>query len=256
MTRYKVSDIRNLGQPQSVMNRRVAEHWTGPAYMRKFSPYVSQIFLRLNVSPTQITWMMVFTGWLASWILTNPFLWGAILAFLLAQLQMLLDCSDGEVARVTKNFNPAGIFIDRIGHYTTESFLVIAFAIRIADNAQAPEIIWGFVLALLVIFNKLLNDLVHVTRAIAGYEKLTEDPNVAKPRTKLLAMARNLFRFLPIHKLFHSIELTTIFLVAALIDFYLVSYFERLTLQFLTLSGLLVVIGHTIAILNSNRLKK
>lgn len=256
MARYKVSEIRNLGQPQSVMNRRVAEHWTGPAYMRKFSPYVSQIFLRLNVSPTQITWMMVFTGWLASWILTNPFLWGAILAFLLAQLQMLLDCSDGEVARVTKNFNPAGIFIDRIGHYTTESFLVIAFAIRIADNAQAPEIIWGFVLALLVIFNKLLNDLVHVTRAISGYEKLTEDPNVAKPRTKLLAMARNLFRFLPIHKLFHSIELTTIFLVAALIDFYLVSDFERLTLQFLTVSGLLVVIGHTIAILNSNRLKK
>jgi len=255
MAKYQIAEIRNLGQPPSVMNRRVAEHWTGPAYMRKFSPYLSQFFLRINISPTQITWAMVFSGWLASWLLTNPLLWGAVLAFLVAQLQMLLDCSDGEVARVSKKFNPAGIFIDRIGHYTTEGFLAIAFSIRIAGNYQAPEIIWGLALALLIIFNKLLNDLVHVTRAIAGLERLSEDPKVAKPRNPIVNLARNLFRYLPIHKLFHSIELTTIFLISAIIEAYLITNFERFTLQFLLYAALFVVIGHTIAILNSNRLK-
>lgn len=255
MAKYRVTEIRELGQPPSVMNRRVAEHWTGPAYLRKFSPYLSKIFLSLNISPTQITWLMVFTGWLASWALTNPWLWGAILAFLLAQLQMLLDCADGEVARVSKNFNPAGIFVDRIGHYTTESFLAIAFSIRIASGGQLQDLLWGFALALLIIFNKLLNDLVHVTRALAGFAKLSENSNVAEPTNQLLKFIRNLFRFLPIHKLFHSIELTFIFLLSALVQTYLAPNFERLILQFLTVAAMLVVIGHTVAILNSNRLK-
>lgn len=255
MAKYEIAEIRALGQPASVMNRRIAEHWTGPAYMRKFSPYLSKIFLRLNVSPTQVTWLMVFTGWLASWALTNPLLWGAILAFVLAQLQMLLDCSDGEVARVSKRFNPAGIFVDRIGHYTTESFLAVAFAIRIATNGEVSDLIWGFALALLIVFNKVLNDLVHVTRALAGFEKLAEDPKLAQPKNALLNTVRNLFRFFPIHKLFHSVELTTWFLLAAIIQAYLLPGFERLVLQFLTGAALLVVIGHTLAILNSNRLK-
>ncbi|MGA0733436.1 MAG: CDP-alcohol phosphatidyltransferase family protein, partial [Candidatus Nanopelagicales bacterium] len=77
MTKYNIAEIRSLGQPESVMNRRVAEHWTGPAYMRKVSPYLSKLFLSLNISPTQVTWLMVLAGWLASWALTNPWLWGA-----------------------------------------------------------------------------------------------------------------------------------------------------------------------------------
>lgn len=256
MAKYKISEIRNLGQPASVMNRRVAEHWTGPAYMRKFSPYLSKIFLSLNISPTQVTWLMVFTGWLASWALTNPWLWGALIAFLLAQLQMLLDCSDGEVARVSNNFNPAGIFIDRIGHYTTESFLAIAFAIRVASNGQVEDLVWGFALAVLIIFNKILNDLVHVTRALAGYEKLAEDPKLAQPSNAFLNSIRNLFRFIPLHRLFHSIEQTSIYLIAAVVQYLLIPEFERNLLRFLTLTAALVVVGHTIAILNSGRLKK
>ena len=256
MTKYNIAEIRSLGQPESVMNRRVAEHWTGPAYMRKVSPYLSKLFLRLNISPTQVTWLMVLTGWLASWALTNPWLWGAFIAFLLAQFQMLLDCSDGEVARVSKKINPAGIFIDRIGHYTTESFLAIAFAIRVATNGQVADLIWGFALAILIIFNKILNDLVHVTRALAGYEKLAEDPKLAQPQNITLNRFRNLFRFLPIHRLFHSIEQTIIYLLAAIIQYFFVSGFERNVLQILTLLAAVVVVGHTVAILNSNRLKK
>jgi phosphatidylglycerophosphate synthase len=255
MSKYSISQIKEIGQPQSVMNRRIAEHWSGPAYMRKVSPYLSQVFLNLNISPTTITWLMVLTGWLASFVLTQPFIWAVVLVFVLAQIQMLLDCSDGEVARVSKKFNPAGIFVDRIGHYTTEGFLAVAFGIRIFQNGSLSDLIWGLVLALLVVYNKLLNDLVHVTRALSGFEKLSEDPAVSKVSNSLLRKLRGLFRFIPIHKAFHSIELSIIFLVAALIQLRWISDFERLTLQVLTIGGFIVVIGHTLAILNSSRLK-
>lgn len=255
MAKHSIAEIREKGQPASVMNRRVAEHWTGPAYLRKISPYLSQIFLRLNFSPTAVTWLMVLLGWSASWILTNPSLWAVFLVFLLAQLQMLADCSDGEVARITKNFNPAGIFVDRIGHYTTESFFAVAFGIRVYQAGDFRDLIWGLVLALLIVFNKLLNDLVHVTRALSGLDKLSENSRVAIPNNIILRFLKSLFRFFPIHKLFHSIELSFLFLVAGLVQYLLIQNFERFTLQFLTVAALVVVVGHTAAILNSNRLK-
>lgn len=255
MSKHSISQIRAVGQPASVMNRRIAEHWSGPAYMRKASPYLSKVFLSLNISPTTVTWLMVFTGWIASYLLTNPALWAVVMVFFLAQFQMLLDCSDGEVARVSEKFNPAGIFIDRIGHYTTESFFAVAFSIRIYQNGSLADLIWGFALALLIVYNKVLNDLVHVTRSMAGLSKLPEDPKVAQPHSSLIQKLRSLFKFLPIHRAFHSIELSFIFLAAALVQFWLVAGFERLTLRALTIAALVVVIGHTVAILNSSRLK-
>ena len=45
---------------------------------------------------------------------------GAVLAAVLAQTQMLLDCSDGELARWRGDFSAAGVFLDKVGHYTAE----------------------------------------------------------------------------------------------------------------------------------------
>src|SRR5205814_2331975 len=51
-------------------------------------------------------------------------------AALLIQLQLLLDCSDGELARVRGESSPAGVYLDRIGHYLTEAALPIGLGIR------------------------------------------------------------------------------------------------------------------------------
>ena len=95
-----------------------------------------------------------------------------------------------------------------------------------------------------------------MTRALSGYEKLAEDPRLAQPQNITLNRMRNLFRFLPIHRLFHSIEQTIIYLLAAIIQYFFVTGFERNVLQLLTLLAAVVVVGHTVAILNSSRLKK
>jgi len=255
MAKYSISQIKQIGQPPSVMNRRVAEHWSGPSYMRKISPYLSALFLKFKVAPTAITWLMVLTGWVASWVLTQPFIWAVVLVVILAQLQMLLDCSDGEVARVSQRYSPAGIFVDRIGHYTTEGFFAVAFGLRIYQNGTLEDLVWGLALALIIVFNKLLNDLVHVTRALSGLDKLTEDPQVSKVNNYVLQKIKILFSFVPIHRAFHSIELSLIFLTAAIVQYWWIAEFERWTLQVLTIGGMVVLIGHALAILNSNRLK-
>ena len=47
-----------------------------------------------------------------------------LLAVVLGQLQMLVDCCDGEVARWRRTSSPAGVFLDKVGHYTTEALIL------------------------------------------------------------------------------------------------------------------------------------
>ena len=251
MTNFSIENIKLIGQPQEVMNRRVAEHWSGPLYMRKISPYLTKILLTLNLSPTFVTWLMVFSGWIAAISLLIPGRTGIILALIFAQVQMLFDCSDGEMARLLKRFNPAGIFIDRFGHYSTEALIAITFGIRVAtqDDASGLEIVYGLVLALLITFNKVFNDMVHVARSFSNLNKLSEDKEVAVPRNKLLAFLRSIFRFFPIHKIYHSVELTIIIFISSLINI------EALTLQLITFAAAITVVGHLVAILSSSRLR-
>lgn len=251
MTNYSIAQIKSLGQPPEVLNRRVAEHWSGPLYMRRISPYLSKVLLSLGFSPTVVTWLMVLSGWLAAASVIKTGLIGAILAVFFAQLQMLFDCSDGEMARVSQRFNPAGIFIDRFGHYSTEALIAIAFGIRVFLESEEliVAIIYGLVLALLVTFNKVFNDMVHVARSFANLGKLSEDKNVAVPRNSLLAGLRSLFRFFPIHKIFHSVELSIIILISAIFDV------SAQVLVLLTLAAFITVLGHLVAILTSSRLR-
>jgi phosphatidylglycerophosphate synthase len=250
MTNYSIQQIKSLGQPPEVLNRRVAEHWSGPLYMRKISPYVSKVLLKTGVSPTFVTWMMVLSGWLAAASVIKTGLIGVVLAVIFAQLQMLFDCCDGEMARVTAKFNPAGIFIDRFGHYSTEALLAIALGVRVfLEDETVSAIIYGLIFALLITFNKVFNDMVHVARSFSNLAKLSEDKSVAVPRNKMIASIRSLFKFFPIHKIYHSVELSIIILIAAIFDFLSES------LLLLNLAAFITVVGHLVAILTSSRLR-
>jgi phosphatidylglycerophosphate synthase len=176
---------------------------------------------------------------------------GAVLAVIFAQLQMLFDCCDGEMARVTQKYNPAGIFIDRFGHYSTEALLAIAFGIRVylENGERVSAIIFGLVFSLLITFNKVLNDMVHVARSFSNLDKLSEDKNVATPLNGLIAKIRSLFRFFPIHKIYHSVELSIIILLSVIFNV------SNTVLIFLTCAAFVTVVGHLVAILTSSRLR-
>lgn len=251
MTNYSIAQIKSLGQPPEVLNRRVAEHWSGPLYMRKISPYLSKILLKFGLSPTVVTWLMVFSGWIAALSVIKTGILGAVLAVIFAQLQMLFDCCDGEMARVTQKYNPAGIFIDRFGHYSTEALLAIAFGVRVylENGERVSAIIFGLVFSLLITFNKVLNDMVHVARSFSNLAKLSEDINVAIPRNGLIAIIRSLFRFFPIHKIYHSVELSIIILLSVIFSV------SNTVLIFLTCAAFVTVVGHLVAILTSSRLR-
>jgi hypothetical protein len=153
------------------------------------------------------------------------------------------------------------VFLDKVGHYTTEALIPIVLGIRAAGwPLEFPgDFMWttvGFALALVIVLNKALNDMVHVARANAGLDKLSDRKGEAEPSQRFVAKLRRAARFLPFHRLYHSVELTMLAFAAAVIGLFLPELMaERWLVLILLPLAVLALIGHFVAIMASKRVR-
>jgi phosphatidylglycerophosphate synthase len=255
--RPTIAQLREVTQPPSVRSRAAAEHWVAHAYLRDISPYLTRILLRGGFSANGVTWLMIITAAAAAVATGWPTLFGAILAVILVQLQMLLDCCDGEVARWRQTSSPSGVYLDRVGHYVAECGIAVALGVRATGEVQFSGV-WisaGLLLGLLIALNKVENDLVHVARHYAGLTQMQDAEEVRTPRRSGLRTARRLAGLVPFHKVFHSVELSILVLIAAIIDPFVGGAATKVLLAALVIAAGMTVIGHLVAVLTSSRLR-
>lgn len=265
--RPTLEELRAVVQPPSVLGRAAAEHWTGTLYMRRFSIHLTRVLLRTPLTANGVTGLMIVAGVLAGPALLLPGLWGPVVAVALTQLQMLLDCSDGEVARWRGTSGPRGPFLDQIGHFTAEGSIGLFLGVRAtgwvwgqgdATSAFAFLAV-GALLMAGIWFNKALNLMVPVARLAAGAERL---PDAAESKqvapTTLVGRLRRLARFVPFHRMFHSIELTLVTLAVALAaaPFGSPLAVDRGFVVVMAVAIYVVSVGHGLAIWASPRLSK
>lgn len=259
--RPTIAELREVTQPPAVRGRKNSEHWVADVYLRRVSPYLTRVLLPTGVAANTVTWFMILTGASAGLALLIPGLPGAACALLLGQLQMLWDCCDGEVARWRATFSPAGTFLDKVGHYTAESVIPVCLGIRAAGSGFSWTEPGGYayagaLLALLIMVNKALNDMVHVSRAFAGLPRLQDVAGVGTPTTSGLARLRGLVRYIPFNRIYHSVEMTILAFLAAVGDALVggLTVTRGLVLAMLILA-VPTVIGHLLAILSSTKLR-
>lgn len=259
--RPTIAELREVTQPAAVRGRRTAEHWTGDLYMRRVSPYITRWLLPTGISANGVTWLMIISGWLAAAALLVPTIAGALLAVLLTQLQMMWDACDGEVARWRATSSPSGLFLDKFGHFTVETMIALALGVRAAGGVGETQhhlgwVALGAILAWTLCLNKALNEMVHSSRAEAGLARLPDTGEMSTPRIGILAQLRRAARLVPFHRIYHSIELTLVILVAAVVDEVRGDLAAtRLLLALVVPLALLSVVGHFIAILTSSRVR-
>jgi len=266
--RPTLDELRAVCQPPEVRARRNAEHWTAELYLRHISIYLTAVLIRTRISANGVTGLMILAGWLMSAALLVPGIWGPLLAVVLSQVQLYFDCSDGEVARWRGTQSPRGIFIDMVGHHTTEAFLPIALGLRVAMElaggaafgAESWAILFvGAAVAVLLVLNRSQSLMVHAARGMAGLGKLpdTEDSR-SVPRQSLVGKLRRLARFLPFHRLLHAVELSLVFLAAAVVSALLgqPALAERWVLWILLPATMFVNAGHFLATMASSRLTR
>ena len=105
--------LREVVHPPGKLESR-AEHWAGRLYMRKVSLRVTRALIGTSVTANQLTVVMIAAGVLSGAALLIPGLTGALLAVVLMQGYLLLDCVDGEVARWRGQSSALGVYLDRL----------------------------------------------------------------------------------------------------------------------------------------------
>jgi phosphatidylglycerophosphate synthase len=241
-----IAQLRAICQPPSVTGRSNAEHWVADLYLRKLSPYLTRLLLKTPITANGVTYLMIITGVSISAALQIPGFFGLFVAFLLSQLQMLWDCCDGEIARWRETQSPKGVFLDRVGHYLTESLIPIALAWRLGEEGY--ELLFlGALISILILLNKGFNDAVHVARAYASLPKLADSKSVGEAKSLVIRVARAPFRIFAVQRLFHSVEMSIVTLIFA--------GNENLIRIGLPLAAF-VTAGHLVSILSSRKLDK
>jgi hypothetical protein len=225
MSAPSLAEVRSGGQPPGLKDRRNEEHWAGRIYMRRISPYFTWLFVRIGFSPNQLTYMMIVCGVLggAAVAVTARGVAGlvwAIVGAVLIQAYLLLDCSDGEVARFRKRTSVTGVYLDRIGHYMSEVALLAGLGVRAQgawQNGGYVEL--GLLAALGAALIKAETDNVVVARAKSG---LPADPETGdralRPESTGLALAREAVSLLKFHRIIGAVELSLLIVAAAVVD--------------------------------------
>jgi phosphatidylglycerophosphate synthase len=253
-----IAELRAVTQPARIFERNSGEHWAGRLYVRRYSPYLTRRLLRTRLTPNQVTGAMIVVGAVAAAVLTLPGVVPAVGVVLLIQLQILLDCSDGELARWREQYSPVGIYLDRFGHYLTETLLPIGLGIR-ADggwDSIGPYTTLGLLAAVLALLVRTESALVAVARLESGKTAAEDTAAVAAPRTSGLARLRRAVGFFPFFRAFVAIEASLLALAAAVIDAFAggLPATRALVIALVPIAAITAA-GHLVAILASSRLR-
>jgi phosphatidylglycerophosphate synthase len=256
MSGPSLAEVRASGQPPGILSRVNDEHWAGRLYMRRVSPVATWLFARLGWPPNAVTAGFILCGLAAGAVVALGGLASAVGAALLVQAYLLLDCADGELARVTGRTSVTGVYLDGVGHYLGECALLAGLGFRAQGQLTfaGGYVTAGLAAAVLAAVVKAETDQVTVARAKAGLPAAHADTALA-PRRAGLARARRLASALKLHRAIQAVELSLLILAAAIADAARggLAATRVLTVACLVIAAVLAA-AHLVAVVTSRRL--
>ncbi|CAI4030580.1 1L-myo-inositol-1-phosphate cytidylyltransferase [Nitrospira tepida] len=156
-------DVHDAGDASAVerdLYRSLKGHFEGIVdryFNRKLSPFFTKLFLKLKLSPNAITVAATLIGLAGAACFGMGTYAAGLLGALLFQLAAVIDCCDGEVARLTFTESPLGakldLVLDNVVHMAV--FAGIAYGAYQAHAASEQAWLYLALGAVAVIFNAL-----------------------------------------------------------------------------------------------------
>lgn len=115
----KYSEIRKFSP-------REASHSLIDALCITISPLFTSVFVKYNIAPNTVTLFMILFGIIGSLLLLLPSICLKSIGVLCLLLWYVMDCSDGETARITQRFSKYGKEMDYMAHLVCHPLFVIA----------------------------------------------------------------------------------------------------------------------------------
>ena len=251
MSRPSLAELRGVCQPGTVLARRNAEHWVALLYIRRVSLRVTRLLAPTEVTPNQVTVVMMLVGLAATGLLAINGLVGALACAIGIQLYLLLDCVDGELARWRRSTSARGVYLDRLSHYVVEAALFTMLGLRIGGSLDSPWLSVGLATALLVLLSKVETDLVAAT---VGAAAAHDDAAAAVPASRLIRAVRAAAYPLKLHRTTGAVEASLLIAAAALAVTAGWDDAETVLAIFFLSVAAVVAVGHALTIISSSRL--
>lgn len=124
-------------------------------FSARISPFFTAMFLKYRIRPNAITLLMIIFGLLGAILFAVDNALIKVTGYIFIQLWFVMDCSDGEVARITKDYSRYGTEMDFLAHILTHpafqtSFLVSALQLY-SEQGIEPIVLIGVFTAIIVV---------------------------------------------------------------------------------------------------------
>ena len=106
--------------------RRPADSLLTSIFARTISVRLTPLIAKTPITPLRITLMGLVLGLLAAWSASRPGWTNQVIAAFLLELSHVLDCVDGELARLTDRGNPFAAALDPITDRIKDMMIIFA----------------------------------------------------------------------------------------------------------------------------------
>ena len=209
-------------------------------YACSISPIITKLLLKTNLIPNQATILMMLSGIVGAVMFAVPNIWSKIVGIVFIHLWYIIDCSDGELARIKKQFSKFGTEIDYTAHILNHPLFNMAFLISMIQLNKYDIVFLMSIFMVIIVVNLIFRNLVMFKNEYR--KRMSEQIEKSKNGSDELVQKTNY-----IVKFFDNM---TVYPNYALIFpiVYVVDYFSGLelsiyyTLIFMLISGLIVSI--------------
>lgn len=186
------------------------ELWYSRILGRKISIYFTWLLLNLGATPNQSTLLSFICGVIGLYFLTSIHFPAFLFGFIFFHLYIIIDSSDGEMARFLNMKSEMGAFYDKLLHYLMKIGIIVTTSIQVYNRVGLLEIlILGLLIGLLSGFTSTFYHLLPRNNTVSYSEQVLQDGTA-------VALVRKVFRLIT-----GDIELSIFLLICVV--------FERIT---------------------------
>lgn len=111
-------------------------------FNRPLGRFLSKVLIHTPVTPNQVTVVSAVIGLVSAWFFAQGTHWAGLAGALLLQLSALVDCVDGDVARVVFKESPIGKWLDIGLDQVVHVAVFAAIAIGLSQQASDVPVLW------------------------------------------------------------------------------------------------------------------
>jgi hypothetical protein len=106
-------------------------HWINRLLVRRFSVYITWLFVRIGISANTTTLFAILSGLAGAALCIPHIFWLNVTGVCLLMLDEVFDCVDGEIARWTNKSSLRGLYLDLAGHLLCNPLLATICALHL-----------------------------------------------------------------------------------------------------------------------------